>query len=433
MSDKELDRLEIVQRALARRLTQREGAAILGISVRQFQRLCRSYREDGAVGITSAKRGQPSNRQLAKKLRAEALQLVATHYADFGPTLACEKLAEVHDVHVSRETLRKWMVEAGLWLPRKLRPRVQQPRRRRPCLGELIQIDGCDHDWFEDRGPRCTLLVFIDDATSRLMELRFVDSESTFSYFETTRRYLERHGKPVAFYSDKATTFRPARPRSSPNSAGVTQFARALSELNIDIICAHTPAAKGRVERAHLTLQDRLVKEMRLLDIRDIEQGNAYLARYMAEHNRRFAKAPLSPRDAHRPLLPTEDLTRIFTHQEQRKITKSLTVNYKRGLYLIAPTPDNRLLAGRRCQVFEWDDGRVELVIDGRSLPYRKHDRDPCVDQAALVTNKRLDAALAFAHQRQQARDTARLSSRSVTKRQKRLLREKQAAAKGSH
>jgi transposase-like protein len=427
MSNKELDRLEIVQRTLGRRLTQREGAKALGISLRQMERLCQAYRAEGAQGLVSARRGRPSNRKLPAGFKRDVLELVGAHYADFGPTLAAEKLAEKHGLHVSRETLRKWMVEAGVWVPRKLRRRTQQPRRRRPCLGELIQIDGSDHAWFEDRAPRCTLLVYIDDATSRLMELRLVPSESTFSYFEATRRYLERHGKPVAFYSDKATTFRPARSRGKLAS-GITQFGRALSELNIDILCANTPAAKGRVERVHLTLQDRLVKELRLRGISNPADGNAYLLEYIAEHNARFAREPLSPHDAHRPLLATEDLDRIFTHQEERKLSKQLTLHYRRDLYLVYPTEENRLLGGRSCRVYEWDDGRVELVHDGRSLPYKVHPRDARIEQAEVVSNKRMGAALAFAHKRQQARDEQRLASPSVTLREKKRIQDRLSA-----
>ena len=222
-------------------------------------------------------RGQPSNRRLDDELRREVLELVRARYADFGPTLAREKLAELHGRHVSRETLRKWMVEDGLWVLRKLRRRAQQPRRRRPCVGELIQIDGSDHEWFEERGPRCTLLVFIDDATSQLMELRFVESESTWAYFSATQRYLERYGKPVAFYSDKASVFRPTASSARGSEPGLTQFGRAMTELNIDILCANSPAAKGRVERANATLQNWLVKELRLASISTLEDGNAFL------------------------------------------------------------------------------------------------------------------------------------------------------------
>lgn len=195
---------------------------------------------------------------------------------DFGPTLACEKLHEWHGISLAVETVRTLMTAAGLWVPRKDRPpRVHQPRNRRSCLGELVQLDGSDHRWFENRAPACTLLVFIDDATGRLMTLHFTATESTFSYFEAMRQYLEQHGKPLAFYSDRASVFHCNHPATT-GGKGVTQFGRALYELNIDTWCANSSQAKGRVECTNLTLQDRLVKELRLRDIDTKEAANAY-------------------------------------------------------------------------------------------------------------------------------------------------------------
>ena len=191
MSTKELDRLEIIGRVLERRMTQRKAAEQLRLSLRQAERLCRAFRTDGAAGLVSRKRGRRSNRKLSSAVRERAVDLVRSLYADFGPTLACEKLTEQHGFDLSRETLRRWMIDADFWIPRsQRRRRVHQPRQRRSCLGELVQIDGCDHAWFEDRGPRCTLLVYVDDATGLLMELRFVASESAFDYFASTRTYL---------------------------------------------------------------------------------------------------------------------------------------------------------------------------------------------------------------------------------------------------
>jgi len=301
MSYEELDRVGVIERVMEKRLTQVEAVRMLGLTSRQVHRLRRAYERDGPGGLASKQRGRPSNRRLAAELRREALATVRSRYEGFGPTLAHEKLMERHGLELSVETLRHWMTEDGLWVPRARRePRLQQPRRRRPCRGELIQIDGCDYEWFEERAPRCTLLVFVDDATGALMELRFCESESAFSCFTAMRSYLEQHGKPVALYSDKAGVFR-VNKKEAHGGAGVTQFGRALGSLNIDILCANTPAAKGRVERAHLTLQDRLVKELRFLGISDIEGANAFAPEFMADYNRRFARAPRSEHDAHRP------------------------------------------------------------------------------------------------------------------------------------
>ena len=199
MSYEELDRVRVIERVIERRLTQREAARMLGLTSRQVRRLRRAYERDGPEGLASKHRGRPSNRRLASELRREALALTRSRYEGFGPTLAHEKLTELHGLQLSVETLRRWMIEEGLFIPRARRePRIQQPRRRRPCRGELIQIDGCDHEWFEERALRCTLLVFVDDATSALMELLFCESESAFSYFTAMRSYLAQHGKPVA-------------------------------------------------------------------------------------------------------------------------------------------------------------------------------------------------------------------------------------------
>ena len=294
--------------------------------------------------------------------------LVRERYADFGPKLAHEKLVELHGIRVGRETVRKWLTEAGIWLTRAARAlRAHQPRHRRQCLGELVQIDGCDHEWFEQRADRCTVLVYVDDATGRLMELRFVKTESAFDYFDSTVSYLGRHGKPVAFYSDKHSIFRVHQEGSSGRSGGVTQFGRALGTLNIDIICANTPQAKGRVERMNKTLQDRLVKELRLRGISSIEEGNAYLPEFIADYNRRFAREPMNPHDAHRPLQPGEDLLQIFTWQEERTMTRNLVVHFRRLTYLIVPSPEALALAGRRVLVHESADGRVEIRCEGKS------------------------------------------------------------------
>lgn len=260
MSRRELNRVEWMIQVRERRVTQAQVAERLGVGVRQVERLYRAYKSGGAAALISKKRGRPSPRRLPETTRTEVLRTVRERYVDFGPTLAHEKLTESHGVKISVETLRQWMMTEGMWLSRAQRgPRAHPPRLRRACLGELVQIDGCDHEWFEARGPRCVLLVYVDDATSRLMQARFGRSESTFDYFDSTRRYLEQHGKPVTFYSDKAAIFR-VNAKQPRGGDGATQFARAMDELNIDILCANSPQAKGRVERAHLTLQDRLVK-----------------------------------------------------------------------------------------------------------------------------------------------------------------------------
>jgi hypothetical protein len=256
--------------------------------------------------------------------------------------------------------------------------------------------------------PQCALLVYVDDATSRLMVLHFTATESTFSYFEATRAYLERFGKPVAFYSDKASVFRPTHTQTGDR--GVTHFGRAMYELNIDTWCANSSSAKGRVERAHLTLQDRLVKELRLRGISTIAAANAYAPAFIAAYNARFAKPPRNMFDAHRRLREDEDLDTLLTWRELRRVTKSLTVQYDRVMYLLEDTVANRKLIHRYIDVWEYPDGRIEVRADGAALPCLPYDRLAEIDQGAVIEHKRLGHALQVAQALQAQRDDRRAS-----------------------
>ena len=408
MSNKELHRVEIIQKLIDKRLIEDEAAKQLGLSVRQIRRLRKAYKADGAIGVVSKKRGSPSNHKYPDSVKELAVAYVKQHYADFKPTFACEKLSENHGLTISRETLRKWMIDAELWIPKKCRlKRAYQPRNRRECFGELIQIDGSPHDWFEGRAPKCTLLVYIDDATGKLMECQFVKSESTFTYFDSTRRYLEKHGKPVAFYSDKHCVFR-VNKTGELGGDGVTQFGRALTELNIDIICANTPQAKGRVERANRTLQDRLIKEMRLMNISDTEQGNQFLPEFMEKFNEKFGVESINSKNMHREILAHEDLNEIFSWQENRSLSKNLTLQYDKALYLIEDSVDNRSLAKNKVTVFEYFDGTIKIKCNNRELPYRIFDKIKRVDQGQIVSNKRLGAVLNFIKEKQDKNDEKR-------------------------
>src|SRR5271165_2183770 len=322
MSDRELSRLEVLRDLDQKRLTTKAAGQLLGLERRQVFRVLKSYRIEGPTGLISKRRGRRSNRRKPEALRRAVLTIIRQWYWDFGPTLAAEKLREDHGIAVGRETLRQWMIEAGLWRDRKQRKQVHQPRPRRECIGELVQVDGSEHWWFEDRGPQCTLLVFVDDATSRLMHLQFVESESTFAYFHAARTYLEAWGKPVAFYSDKHGVFRVNHP-GALGGDGMTQFGRALHALNIDIICANSSPAKGRVERANKTLQDRLVKELRLAGAATLAEGNALLPAFIADYNTRFAKPPANDKDLHRPLRAGDDLDNAFAWKEERTLSQA--------------------------------------------------------------------------------------------------------------
>lgn len=429
MSSREVDRLQVLVRVSEKRLTQREAARILGLTERQLRRLVHAHRQDGASALVSRKRGRRSNHRLPDALCELAVRLVRDHYADFGPTFAHEKLTEDHGLSVSATTLRTWMIEQGLWVPRAQRQRsIHQPRARRECYGELIQIDGSDHRWFEDRAAPCTLLVFIDDATGKLMELRFCVSEGTFSYFEAAQAYLRRHGKPVAFYSDKACVFR-VNAKQPKGGDGHTQFGRAMAALNVDTMCANTPQAKGRVERVNSTLQNRLVKELRLAGISSIDAANAFTAGFMEDFNRRFGRPALNSHDAHRPLRDDEELRDIFTWQEKRKVTRSLTLHYKRVMYILDETDAARRAMGQHVTIHETDDGEVSIRHEGYELPARALHKDGHVHQGAVVENKHLEAALQYAKRLQQERDAQKLRAPSTTNRDKRLLQARQQAA----
>jgi transposase len=403
---RDLERLKTIQAVIDRELRPGRAAERLGLSVRQIERLVIRYRAEGPVGLISRHRHRTGNRALKSTVAEQILEILRTQYPDFGPTLAAEKLRDRHNIVVAKETVRQLQIASGLWLPRKLRPpRIQQPRARRACFGELIQIDGCEHRWFEERAPMCTALVYVDDATSRLMTVRFTGTESTFAYFEATREYLERYGKPLAFYSDKASVFRTNKV-GAINGPGHTQFGRALYELNIDGICANTAAAKGRVERAHLTLQDRLVKELRLEGISSVEAANVFMPGFIEAYNARFAKTPRDPHDAHRALRPDEVLDLIFSWRELRKVTKALTLHYERKLFLLEDTPENRRLIGKYLEIFQFPDGRVEIRVAGRALPYSVYEKLGAIDQGAIVENKRLGHTLQVAQLVQAKRDS---------------------------
>ena len=393
MSKKELSRLEVIQRVEQKRLSQKEAAEILGISSRQVRRLQRSYREHKEKGLISKRRGKPSNNCLTAELRQETIDLLHSRYHDFGPTLAHEKLSEIHGLNLSVESVRQIMIAEALWKPRTVKRVTTHPMRlRRACLGELVQIDGSPHAWFEDRAPACTLLVYIDDATGRLMELLFVPVETTFNYFDATRRYLDRHGCPVAFYSDQHGIFK-VNAKNALSGSGMTQFGQAMKALDIEIICAHTPQAKGRVERVNQTLQDRLVKELRLQKISSMEAANAFAPEYMLDFNRRFAVQARSNHDAHRPLsFSEEELDIIFSLKETRTLSKNLTLQYKKVIYQIQTTRPTYALRHAQVTVCQNAQGDIKILYKGRSLDYTVFHKQQ--RQAEVVMSKEVDTHL---------------------------------------
>jgi len=387
----EAARLAILHQLAARQLTQAAAADLLGLSTRQVKRLLAAYRTTGPASVISKKRGQPSNHRLPADIQAHALDLLYTRYADFGPTFAHEKLTEVHGLTLSVETVRHLMITAGLWHPKQAsQPVVHQLRPRHSCFGELVQIDGSPHAWFEDRAPVCTLLVFIDDATSHLLELHFAPAETTCAYFTAVRHYLERYGKPLAFYSDRNGIFRVNQP-GALSGDGQTHFGRAMSELGITLLCASTPQAKGRVERVNQTLQDRLVKELRLAEIASIPAAHAYLPTFMAAFNQRFAVRPQLPTDVHRPLDGQDDLARSLTLQTARVLSKNLTLQYNNVVYQIQSTRPSYALRHAQVMVREECGGGIRIEYQGKPLDYtvaRVQERQGVVRDSKGIAGK---------------------------------------------
>tara|TARA_B100001964_G_scaffold205979_1_gene236750 strand:- start:300 stop:1544 length:1245 start_codon:yes stop_codon:yes gene_type:complete len=372
MSQKELDRLSVIKQVEAQTLSQVSAAVLLGISSRQVRNLQTKYRRYGAAGLISKHRGKKSNNRISDVDRQIIADTIRDKYVGFKPTLAHEKLVLNHDCRYSRESIRAIMIEHDLWKRRGRKQRaIQQMRARRPCFGELVQIDGSHHDWFEGRGPKCCLIVFIDDATSGLVSLWFVDEECTQGYFEAMNYHLQNYGRPVAYYSDKHSIFRVNIPEAE-SGTGLTQFGRACQELGIESICANTPQAKGRVERANQTLQDRLIKEMRLEGINDKDAANAWAPEFIKQYNAKFAVEPQSRVDAHNKSVPSQDeIKLILSHKHSRKVSKQLEVSYNNEIYQIQVKSPSYAMRKASVTVCNYK-GEVTILYKGKTLEYKK-------------------------------------------------------------
>ena len=387
MSRQELERKRLLDKAQDGLIRQREVAEELKVSERHVRRLLKGYREVGVTALISQRRGKPSNRKIPEEEEARVIELVLNRYHDFGPTFALEKLQEHHQVKLSVETLRKWMIEAGLWKGKQRRKPSHHPlRERRPGCGELIQIDGSPHDWFEGRAPWCTMILFIDDATGDPLFARFFPSETTVAYMVSLRCYIEKYGIPIALYSDKGSALH-INKKDLLEEGVLTQIGRICKELGIELIAANSPQAKGRVERAYQTLQDRLVKEMRLAGVSSIEEGNAFLETYLPEFRRRFVKPPRQAEDAHHANSFTQqELDHIFTIQHLRTLSKNLTLQFRRDAYNINPEGCGYQLRHAKVLVCESPEGKITIVHNGKSLPYTVIKKDQLL-MAALVEN----------------------------------------------
>lgn len=351
MSSKEIERSKVLAEALDKKITQPIAAKKLKLSVRHVRRLLFSLKTKGNQSILSKKRGVSSNRCLPKELKNNVLSLIQNYYPDFGPKLANEYLKEHHNIFISTETLRHWMIGTHLWIPKsKENKKLHSPRPRRGTFGELIQIDGSHHDWFEGRSPSCVLMVFIDDATSAITSLHFSKTESLEAYYRTLEKHLRNYGIPASFYGDRCSVLTPRNPKDSRDG---TQFRQTLRELNCQLILALSPQAKGRVERANRTLQDRLVKEMRLKGISTIDEANVMLEEYRQRHNLLFSKKPNEQLDAHRSLEGI-CLESVLCTRETRTLDKNFIVQFKNNFYQISNQDE---------KIHLYNKGKIEIRV----------------------------------------------------------------------
>lgn len=366
MSTKERDRLKVLHELKQGHLTQGVAAQQLGVTDRWVRKLLVRVKKEGDGGIVHRLRGRASNRRLPESLRAKVLKLVKAKYGNFGPTLACEYLAKEHAVEVSKETLRQWMMAAGLRRgKRRAVEEVHLWRPRRSCRGELVQWDTSVHDWLEGRGPRLYLVAMIDDATSQAYA-RFVEQDSTEENLRVLWGYLERWGRPVGFYTDKSSLFTVNRPAVEAADEVVkqewTQIGRALRELGIGWIAAHSPQAKGRIERFFGTAQDRLVKGLRLAGADSQEAAQSYLEQeYLPQWNQTFTVLPAGTTDAHRPLRAEHELAAILSQVEERLVTPDYTIRYQGKIFQIARSDIRSGLRGGRVRVEQRLDGSVAV------------------------------------------------------------------------
>lgn len=372
MSKKELDQVGVFEKLKMRDIKQKEAALVLGLSERQVRKKLHLYRALGPPSLIHGLRGRPSNNQLDPALMEAALSLVAEKYSDFGPTFAAEKLQEIHGVGVNHESLRKKMIRAGLWQPRKRKVKHREWRERRACLGELVQLDGSNHDWFEGRAPKCDLLAFIDDATSNLLYLEFAP-ESTRGVMSSTKKYLEKHGRPVGLYTDRGGVYRVNQ--NNPEHEKTTQYERALGELGIEPIHAGSPQAKGRVERLFGTLQDRLVKEMRLRGITTIKEANCFLENeYLPKHNPKYTVAPKSQANLHRSV-ENYDLSKILCIKKERILTNDFTLRYQNQWFQLDKDQRTLIFPKDKIMVMTQLTGEIQLMIRDTRIYFHLIDK----------------------------------------------------------
>jgi transposase len=371
MSMKEAKRLHVVRQAIEKRITQAEAARMIGLSLRQVQRAVRRVKREGDQGICHRARGKEPNNRIPEKVKDKVLKLCRGVYYELGPTHASEKLLEKDQVRVGVETLRTWFIQEGLpYRKRKKRPH-RQWRERKSCRGEMVQLDGSHHDWFEGRGPVCVLMAYVDDATGEVYA-RFYEYEGTLPAMDSFKRYIRRYGVPQSVYLDRHSTYKSTEHYQTIDDQlegrqRMSHFERSLHELGVKVIHAYSPQAKGRVERLFGTFQDRVIKEMRLAGIKNREEGNAFLKAYLPTYNHRFGVAPAKEADLHRPFKDRKELDRILSIRTKRALRNDFTVAHNKKLYQIR---DN--IRTKSVLVEERTDGSMRIVHNGQYLRYKE-------------------------------------------------------------
>jgi transposase len=383
---KELKRLHVIEKVLERGIKEVEAAEILGLSSRQIRRVVKRVRLEGDKGVIHKSRGQPSNRRIPDEIRDKIIQLYRSQYCDFGPTLASEKLQEREQIDVSDETLRLWLLESGDWKKRRKSRGHRRWRERKGHCGEMVQMDGSHHDWFEGRGLCCVLMGYIDDATGKVFG-RFYAYEGTIPAMDSFKQYIQKHGLPMSVYLDRHTTYKSTAKACMEDVLNeeipLSEFERALKELGVGVIHAHSPQAKGRVERLFGTLQDRLVKEMRLRGIRTIEEGNRFLKQYLPLYNRRFSVPAREGNNLHRSFPKGLNLDAILCIKTERTLRNDFTIAHNKKLYQI----EDRTRASK-VMVHEQINGSMRITYQDRALRFNEITTRPIKEEKAPVMER---------------------------------------------
>jgi transposase len=390
MSMKEARRLHLVRKAIERRITQAEAADTAGLCLRQLQRIVQRVKADGDSGVCHRARGRKPNNRIPETVKDKAIKLCQGRYHEFGPTLASEKLLEKDCIKVSIETLRTWLLEAGLpYRKRKKRPH-RQWRERKACRGAMVQLDGSHHDWFEGQGPACVLMGYVDDATGEVYA-RFYDYEGTLPAMDSFKRYIRQYGIPQSVYLDRHSTYKATVQYQTiedqlEDRRLMSQFERSLQELSVTVIHAYSPQAKGRVERLFGTFQDRVIKEMRLAGIRNKDEGNAFLETYLPGYNRRYRVSPAKDTDLHRPFKDRRELDRILSIRSVRALRNDFTIAHNKRLYQIKEN-----IRAKKVTVEERTDGSMRLMHHGRRLRYQEITSRPKKERGSIKLYKTWD------------------------------------------